>query len=219
MKPIVPALFMSAMIASPALCETTSSAYGSASIFIQAYDVDTFDEVLLDISGTSSVNASAFVNARNGISSDTDTASVTFTNPTGNALELYVEYMIESSASTEFLDGVIITDARYDSNAYVELGFQSAFTSTNGGYDCDNADYSSIDFNCFGVFADDYEDAFDTPVQYLDPFASITFDMSASAFAFIESTVAPVPLPAGVALLLSGFGLLGVQRLRKRNQR
>lgn len=213
MKRLVLPLALALAGAAPAIAATSSSAYGSASVYISAFDLDTYDEVALIVTGRSSVSASAFVNAPNGTSSDIDSATVTFTNPTALALELYVEYSIFSESSTDLLDGVVLEDVRYDSNAYVTLGPRSAFTSTNGTYSCTEADYSAPGFDCFGVSANDYDERFDTPLQYLDPFASVTFDLEARAFAFIESAVPAVPLPAGLGLLLSGLALLGARRV------
>lgn len=212
MKLSLYAVIFAGFLTSPVGATTFSSAYGYASLEAEAYDFNTGDQVALTIVGETSVQASAFVNSGNGIDDSAQESTVTITNPTAEEIELYVTIELVSEAYTELMDGIVLTDVSFDSNAFVELGFYSTFASTNGSYTCSDPDYNSGGFDCFGVFQDGYEDVFDTPYYSLSGYESLTFEMEARAFAFISSTVAPVPLPAGALLLLSALGLLRAGR-------
>lgn len=201
---------------------TFTSAFTDASVFVDvfsAFDPVTGEEVTVELetSGRSSVSAAAAVTEPNERQGASDEAQFIVTNTSQFDVEIIVEVFM-SSGSDFFADSDELTPlTRFDANGFSmissSLVSQSVFSSVNGSYGCTNADFTSPSFNCFGSDANDFDDVFDTPSFNLSPSQTVTFDLSASAFAINQSDeVNQVPLPPAGGLLLGALGLLVLGR-------
>ena len=196
---------------------TTGSAFASGYISFQAFIEDPFtgpSEIDLVIQGREHVDASASVSGRNDIQSARDSSNLTITNTQATQVEVYYEAGAFAEASTNIEYGGPLGSTRFDSNGFVSLGIAGAFASTNGTYNCSIIKDSDPNFNCYGFSDGQYNDGYDSGVFYLDAGESRSFTLTANAFAFLESDIASVPVPAGGMMLLGG--LAGLAGLRKR---
>lgn len=205
-----------------AAATTFTSAFTDASVFVDVFstfDPETGEEISVELetSGRSSVSAAAAVTEPNARQGTSDEAQFIVTNTNAFDVEIIIDVILTSS-SDFFADSDEVTPlTRFDANGFAMINSlllsQSVFSSVNGSYGCTNADFTSPSFDCFGGDASDLADVFDTPSFSLSPSQTVTFDLSATAFAINQSDeVNQVPLPPAGGLLLGALGLLALGR-------
>ncbi len=204
--------------ATTALAVPMGSAFANGSLFFEAFLEDPFIgqvEVDLDVTGRSFVDASVRVEGLNDIGSDRDETTFTITNNQAGEVEIFVELMVLADASTSIDYADPPGTTRFDSNAFVSLSGISTFASTNGTYSCSNADETDVGFDCFGLSESGFDDGFDSLTLFLAPGESRSFAITATAFSFLETEIASVPLTATAPLL--AFALTAGFWVRRRH--